>query len=95
MKKRWFWCPKCNRVAPQLGRLRFAKLHKTFSFSAKKIVFALANPIMMGKLILRSFTDGHKSLSCGPCQQEKMELLAETDSRVISSSNYKDLKDLY
>lgn len=93
--KKLFWCPKCNRVSPQLGRLQLAQINKTFSFSTKKFSFILANPIMMGKLILRSFIDGHKTLSCGPCQQEKMELLPKTDSRVVSAPNYKDLKDLY
>lgn len=95
---KWFWCPKCKRIAPQLTRRQaFNIRNKMVDEQAteterfvKKIGFFLANPLLMTRIYFQSFMNCNKSLRCGPCRCD-MDLAEVKDSKVRSAPNYEDL----
>ncbi len=96
MAGKWFWCPKCHRIAPQLTRTEVAKIksgepEKNPKRTIRKIAFTLANPSLMLKLYFQSFVNRNKSLYCGPCGSVEMELLKNEDPKILSAPNYEDL----
>ncbi len=100
MTGKWFWCPKCHKIAPQLTKREVAKIKSKDEDSdesernekvIRRIAFTLANPSLMLKLYFQSFVNRNKSLYCGPCGSIKMELLEKGSPKMLSAPNYEDL----
>lgn len=98
MTSKWFWCPKCRKIAPSLTRWQFyrVRLKHTKNPDAgtifRRIVFMLANPaltIRMAKISLQRIRYGHRSLRCGPCRCD-MGLIGDKDPRIFSAPNFED-----